>query len=168
MEISFIGYFCKTFGIKGLLVLKSETAFFFNKLDALFIETSVGRAPFFIREIRENNIGLIVNLEEIDSVEKAKLLLEKKIFINSELIIKNATEINYVGYSVIDKKQGLLGTILSTSYNGSQILLYLNYRGKELILPFVNIFIEKIDKERKKIFFNSPEGLINLYLEEED
>jgi len=33
-------------------------------------------------------------------------------------------------------------------------------------LPLADEFIEKIDENAKKIWFNAPEGLIDIYLEE--
>jgi 16S rRNA processing protein RimM len=40
------------------------------------------------------------------------------------------------------------------------------YKEKEIILPLVEDFIEKIDENEKKLFFNAPEGLIDVYLDD--
>ena len=40
------------------------------------------------------------------------------------------------------------------------------FRGKEVILPLVEDFVQRIDEKEKKLYYNAPEGLIDLYLEE--
>ena len=46
-----------------------------------------------------------------------------------------------------------------------QDLVSLQYNGKEVILPIVPEFIEKIDEAAKLIYYKAPEGLIEIYLE---
>lgn len=167
MELTEIGYFSKTHGIKGQLILKTERDFDPEAIKAVFIESSTGKAPYFISEIKETNTGIIVGLEEVLAVEKAKLLLGKKVFIDAALVEKEE-ESEWLGFEVIDKQYGSLGIITSSSDNGSQELINLSYKGKEVILPLVDDFIESIDEETQKLYFNAPEGLIDLYLDEEE
>ncbi|MES2680627.1 MAG: ribosome maturation factor RimM [Bacteroidota bacterium] len=164
MELSPIGYFSKTHGVKGQLILRTESDFEIEDLKVLFVEAAGAKAPYFLSDIKENNTGIIVSLEEIDAVEKAKLLVGKKVFIDTALVNEVEAEADLLGFELIDKQHGSLGNIISTSDNGHQVLISLNYKGKEVILPFVEEFIEKIDENEKKVFFNAPEGLIDVYL----
>jgi 16S rRNA processing protein RimM len=166
MDVLPIGYFSKTHGVKGQLILRKETDFVSEKVQALFIEVSGAKAPYFIGELKETNTGFILNLEEIDSVEKARLLIGKKVFIDSRLVLKDETEADWIGFELIDTHFGSLGKIEHVSDNGQQLLVTIYYKNKEVILPLVDAFIEKIDEDVKKIFFNAPEGLIALYLGE--
>jgi 16S rRNA processing protein RimM len=169
MEFAPIGYFNKTHGIKGQLVLKIvaklRDEFFVSELKTLFIETATGKAPHFINELKESNNGLIIGLEDVNTIEKAKSLLGKKIFIDASLLDKQEEDFNWIGFELIDKKHGSLGLIEGTSDNGSQLLITLKYKGSEIILPLVEDFIDEIDEKKKKLFYNAPEGLIDLYLE---
>lgn len=167
MELTEIGYFSKTHGIKGQLILKTERDFDPEAVKAVFIESSTGKAPYFISEIKETNTGIIVGLEEVVAVEKAKLLLGKKVFIDATLVEEEEVS-DWMGYEVIDKHHGSLGTISGSSDNGQQELINVLYKGKEIILPLVDDFIESVDEEAKKLYFNAPEGLIDLYLDEEE
>jgi len=166
MELTQVGYFSKTHGVKGLLILKVEKDFVVEELKAVFIESPTGKAPYFISEVKEANNGLIIGLEEINAVERAKLLLGKAVFIDSELVNEEEEEFNWIGFELIDKNFGSLGKISGVSDNGHQVLLSIEYKGKEVLLPLVEDFIGKIDEKGKKLFFNGPEGLIDLYLEE--
>lgn len=166
MELTEIGYFSKTHGIKGQLILKTERDFDPEAVKAVFIESSTGKAPYFISEIKESNNGLIVSLEDVVAIEKAKLLLGKKVYIDAALVEEEEVS-EWLGFEVIDKQYGSLGIISSSSDNGSQELINLVFKGKEIILPLVDDFIESIDEGAKKLYFNAPEGLIDVYLGDE-
>jgi 16S rRNA processing protein RimM len=163
MNLSEIGYFSKTHGIKGHLILKSEVEFDLENLTALFVDVSGGKAPYFIRGIDEAKNDLRILLEEIDTVEKARSLVGKKVFINSELIAEEESQ-DLRGYELIEKKLGSLGKITGVTDNGAQILVSIIYKEKEVILPLVEELIEGVDEEERKIMYNAPEGLIEMYL----
>jgi 16S rRNA processing protein RimM len=168
MDLTQVGYFSKTHGVKGHLILKVERDFAVEELKALFMDSPTGKAPYFVNDIKENNTGLIIGLEEVTAVEKAKLLLNKPVFIDSGLLEEGDEEFDWTGYEVIDRHQGSLGKVTSISDNGHQVLLSIPYKGKEVLLPLVEDFIEKIDEEGKKLFFNAPEGLIDLYISDDE
>jgi 16S rRNA processing protein RimM len=163
MNLSEIGYFSKTHGIKGHLILKSEIDFNIENLTALFVDASGGKAPYFISEISEVKNDLRILLEEIDTVEKARSLVGKKVLINSDLVIEEESE-DLRGYELIEKKFGSLGKITGVTDNGAQILVSIIYKGKEVILPLVEELIESLDEKERKIVYNAPEGLIEMYL----
>jgi 16S rRNA processing protein RimM len=165
LELSHIGYFSKPHGVKGHLVLKEENLFEFESAKVLFVELNGNRAPYFISEITETAAGFIVVLEDIDNLEKARLLIGKKVFVDAALTVEE-DNFSWDGYELIDKQFGSLGLVREVTHNGEQVLLSFLFRDKEIILPLAEEFIEKIDEKNKKIFFNAPEGLIDVYLQE--
>lgn len=168
MDLKQVGYFSKTHGVKGHLILKSDLYFDLD-LKALFLETQGGgKAPYFISEIKETSQGLIVLLEEITSVEKAKTLIGKSVFIESKYVEEEEADFDWIGYEVIDEKHGLLGKVNGMSDNGQQVLLSLEYKGNEVILPLVEDFIKSLDEKAKRLHYRAPEGLIDIYLESSD
>lgn len=166
MELAEIGYFGKAHGIKGHLILKTDKDFFFEDAKALFVEQPGGRAPYFIVEIKETNTDLIVLLEEVNSIEKAKTLVGKKVFVNAELLDEEDSPAEWLGYELIDEERGSLGPISEVSDNGAQLLVSVLFKGKEVILPLSGDFIQSIDDSKQVIRFKAPEGLIDIYLEE--
>jgi 16S rRNA processing protein RimM len=164
MELKEVGYFSKTHGVKGNLVLKADLEFYFEEVKAFFVETAGSKAPYFVAEIKESNIGLVVVLEDVDDVNKAKALLKKKVFIDASLVAEEEDVTNWLGYELIDKHFGSLGTIHEVDDSGHQLLVSILFREKEVILPLVEEFIIKIDEKKKTIWFNAPEGLIDIYL----
>jgi 16S rRNA processing protein RimM len=161
---SFIGYFTKPHGFKGHLILKIENDFDLDAATALFVETATGKAPYFVNEIKDANNGVIIGLEEVDSAEKAKPLIGKKIYVETKHLIKEEEGVEWLDYEVVDAELGSLGKVEGVSDNGQQILLSLTYKQREIILPLVEAFIEKVDEEKKILYFRAPEGLIDVYL----
>ncbi len=164
MELTQIGYFSKTQGTKGELTLKYTINFFVEDVKAIFIDTATGKAPYFVKEIKQNNASLIVGLEDIDSIEKAKPFIGKAVFINTDLIDASAEEANWIDFEVIDHVHGSLGKIVEVTDNGHQVLITINYKLKQIMLPLVEELIEKIDDQKKQIFYKSPDGLIDIYI----
>ena len=164
MNLAPLGYFSKTHGLKGHLVLKAETGFFSDELKVLFVELAGAKAPYFISDLKQSGGNTIIALEDMASLEKAKTLIGKKVFIEESLIDAEEPEFDWVGFELVDKHYGLLGNITAVTDNGQQVLLSVNYKGKEVILPMVDAFVEKVDEAAKKIHFNAPKGLIDVYL----
>jgi 16S rRNA processing protein RimM len=167
MDLKKIGYFSKTHGVKGQLILKSDLDFYFEEVNAFFIDSGGSKAPYFVSEINDSNNGIMVLLEEVTSVEKAKTLIGKKVFIDAQFIAEDQETIDWIGFELIDSAHGSLGEITGVSDNGHQVIVSVLYKNKEIILPLVDDFIEKIDEGSKKIFFNAPEGLIDVYLDQD-
>ena len=164
MELSSIGYFSKVRGVKGSLILRVENHFDLEQLKVLFVEVAGAKAPYFLSTSQQISSGIIISLEDIDTIEKARTLVGKKVFIDSQLLHKEETGLDFLGYELIDKHEGLIGNVISVTDNGHQFLINIDHGGKEVILPWVDDFIEKVDKTEKKIYFNAPAGLIDVYL----
>jgi 16S rRNA processing protein RimM len=166
MEFSSIGYFTKTHGVKGQLILRDEEDFETQGLTAFFLDADGGKAPYFIEELTDAAQGLIVKLEEVDSIEQAKTFIKKTVYIESRFILEKEEEDSYIGFEVIDEQLGSLGLVTGTSDNGQQDLLSLSYKGKEVILPLAEELVLRIDEAAKIIWYRAPEGLIAIYLED--
>ena len=168
MKLEEIGYFSKTHGVKGALVLKDSLDFDWENLKVLFVDQSGNKAPYFIAKISKANQGYIVILEDFANVEKAALLLNKSVFIEEKLVFVYESESEWLDFEVIDKRHGSLGKVLAESDNGQQTILELSVGGRAVLLPLVEEFIEKIDEDNMQIYFNAPEGLIDLYLRDDE
>jgi 16S rRNA processing protein RimM len=167
MELCPIGYFSKTQGVKGQLVLKASREFKDDKVKALFVEQAGGKAPYFLSELREANNGWVITLEEIKSVEQARTLIGKQVFIDQNLVEEEESDDQWIGFELIDKHHGSLGKVKAVTDNGPQTLLAVDFNKREVILPFIEEFIEGIDEEKKQILYAAPEGLIDIYLKDE-
>ena len=168
METKEIGYISKTHGLKGHVILRVGEDLDINseEITALFLELNASQVPYFIEECRANNVGYIVKLEGINAVEESKKMVGKKAFALVDFIIENENPLNeFIGYTVIDNVLGNIGNITAIDDKTNNVVAQiLHPSGKEIMLPFNDDLIDEIDDDARTIRFNSPEGLIEMYL----
>lgn len=166
MNLVQLGYFSKTHGLKGHLVLKAEVDFFADELKVVFVEIAGAKAPYFISEMKQSGGNTIIALEDMAMVEKAKALVGKKVFMDGQFLDTEEDGPDWTGFELVDKHYGPLGKITSVTDNGQQVLLSVDHKGREVMLPLVDEFVERVDEAAKKLYFNAPDGLIDLYVNE--
>ena len=160
-----VGYFSKAHGLKGQLLLKPDKEFYFEELNVLFVEINGARIPYFVKSASETNHGLLLLLEDHDSIEKVKLLVGKKVFVDEQLLIEEDAY-DYSGYTIKDMKEQVVGLIESVEDHGSQLIAVLKINNKEVMLPLAEELIREIDDGDKTIVYDLPEGLLDVYLKE--
>lgn len=163
MQLTKVGYFSKTHGLKGELVLKELAGHLDLAAKVLFVETIGGKAPYFVKSMREFKAGILIHLEEVDGLDLATPLVGKIVYCDDQFFYLEE-ELDYTGYELIDATYGSLGPVLQTDDNGVQIILTVKVEGKEVIIPLAEEFIQDIDETRKCIRIHAPEGLIAMYL----
>lgn len=73
-----------------------------------------------------------------------------------------------VGYTVIDKAQGTIGTVKGIWDGHAQDVLAIDYQGHELLVPMTDEFVLDADHEKKVLHTAVPEGLVEAYTETKD
>ena len=71
-----------------------------------------------------------------------------------------------IGFKVTDLNKGQVGTIKGVNDQTAQALFIIDHEGTEILIPINDEFIVKLDRENSTITLNTPEGLIDLYLEQ--
>lgn len=165
-----IGKIVSTFGVKGEIVLQHHLGDGINpkKLQVIFIEEATGKfLPYFIKDIKiRSEKELLILLDGIDAPEKAKLLLKKQVWLPEQEVKSQASNdapISLLGFQVFDKKK-LLGKVLEVIEQPMQILLRLEYKGSEILVPLNESTLINIDHKKEKITVDLPDGLLDIYL----
>jgi len=70
----------------------------------------------------------------------------------------------WIGFRVIDGKNGDLGTIEDVMQTGSQWLAKVIYQNTEVLIPLIDQTIESLDIKTKTINMNLPDGLLEVYV----
>ncbi len=163
-----IGYISKTHGLKGHVILRVLDLINIDEeaIKSIFLELNGSQVPYFIEDCRPNNTGYILKLETIDTIDTSKKLIGKKVFALEEFILEDEESLNeFVGYAIIDSRLGNIGNISEVDEKTDNVIIkVIHPSGAEIILPFNDDFIIEIDDDHKTIEFNSPEGLIEMYL----
>ncbi|MBU0697042.1 MAG: ribosome maturation factor RimM [Bacteroidetes bacterium] len=166
-----IGYITKTRGLKG----EVQVSFTFDepeklKINSVLVEINNKLVPFFVSnyKIPMPLIGYF-NFEDIDHIDKAQAITKKKIYLLNKFKPKKKKGeflfTDLIGFTASDQQSGDLGEILEVREYPQQFLATINYKGNEVLIPLNEAFILEIDIPNKKINFDLPDGLLDLYSE---
>lgn len=137
----------------------------FPAVEVIFLEIDGGLVPFFLKEfeVRSNNaVGLV---EDYDSPDRAQRLVGCSVFIKKELLAEESDDILYkelIGFTVVDKTLGEIGGIAEIFETPHQVLLQVMRNDREILIPLVREFILRVNRRKKQLFMDLPEGLTEL------
>lgn len=167
----YLGKIVKKYSFKGELLVKLDTddPEQFVEMESVFVEQDNNLIPFFIENASLHKTELLrVKFEEVDSEEEANTLLGAALYLPLEVLPKLTGNKFYfheiIGFKVIDKSFGEVGTVFTVNDTTSQALFEIHRNGKEILIPINDQFIVKVDRSKKTIYLDVPEGLIELYL----
>ncbi len=171
-ELFQLGKIVRTFGSKGEVVFQIDAEILsrIKKLESVYLKINENLVPFFIEILQTRPKGqAMVKFFDVDSTEDASPLAGCDIFIPLTLLPKQKGttlySIEIEGYTVIDAIHGETGTVRTVLEMPQQALLAIDFNGKEILVPIVDEIVKKIDRKKKVIYIEAPEGLIELYLE---
>lgn len=163
-----IGYVKKAHGLKGEIMISFEEDMdeVIESLEYIFLEVEGLLVPFFIEDfIPRNAINANVKFANVDDQTKALKLIGCKIFIESDLFDSDSfidSPSILKGYTYIDRAIGTIGEIKEIdNYNGNMVLS-VDYQGKEVLIPLVEELIISLDETTKTLLMESPEGIFDL------
>jgi len=170
-ELFQLGKIVRTFGSKGELIFQVDTEIFsqIKKLESVFLNINENLVPFFIELIQPKSKGqVLVKFLDVNDTDDALQLAGCAAFIPRNLLPKQKGAQLYSydidGFSVVDAKHGEIGTVSHVLELPQQSLLAIDFNGKEILVPIVEEIIKKVDRKKKTIQIDAPEGLIELYL----
>ncbi len=161
------GKLIKPHGFKGDLLLRGDARILKDLTEGipLFIQVDGLRVPFFIEGLFGDPGGgqVFVKFEFIDSEKEAGRYVDCSVFTSDELQVLdttgNSTVESYIGYTVNDLRSGTDFTVSDYIAVDENPLLVLHYPGGEVLLPAHADFIHQIDRNKKLIVAEFPEGL---------
>ena len=161
-----IGYIAKAHGLKGEVTLVITEAIDLTLLKSVFVETKNNLVPYFIGAVSDRGDKAFVKFEDVNSVEQADMLKGCSIYLNKELRPKLKRGEFYddevINFAVEDENGEPLGTIKEVIQSGANRLLSLNYLGKEVLIPVNSPFIVSVNKTKKKIIVQLPDGFLDI------
>jgi len=165
-----VGYVQKPHGIHGDLVIRFEPEFgeTLEEYPTLFMEIDRLLVPYFISDegLRfKSGETVITQLEWVDSDKKAKDLCGLSVYVKQEDVIESEDEMSpnaLIGYKLYDETLGLIGEINDVKDFAGNLLLSVEYQGKEALVPINEDFILRLDEDRREIELRIPDGLFDL------
>ena len=168
----YLGKIVRKYSFKGELLIKLDTdqPEIYKNLDAVFIFVGNSLIPFFIERSKLHKSDLLrVKFEEISTEEDANALLKSDVYLPLELLPKLEGNKFYfhevIGFIVKDVNFGNVGIIKGINDTTSQALFEIDRDGVEILIPMNDEFIKEVNRETKTIVVETPEGLIELYIQ---
>lgn len=171
-----LGYIIKPHGLKGdvQVFLDTDEPSAYRKLESVFALQGQQLVPFFIKSIVVRGDKAIVGFEDIHSKDEASPLKGTKLFLPLEFLPELKGDEYYLheleGFEVFDAATDQsVGVIKGLIEMGPQLTLMVEHAsGKEVLLPFSDELKVSLDKAQRTLHLNIAEGLLDLYLSDED
>ena len=166
-----IGTVLKTKGLKGEMQLYIDFEGAEKiKITSIFLDIAGKLVPFFVESIKFNQKNsAYLYLEDIDTIEKAAMLVRKDIYLPNKAKPKKKKEEftlkDLKGFIAVDIYEGELGEILEIHEFPQQLIAAVNYKGNEVLFPLNEAIIQGIDVVKNIVSVDLPEGLLDIYME---
>ncbi|MFD2822866.1 ribosome maturation factor RimM [Lacinutrix iliipiscaria] len=169
----FLGKIVKKYSFKGEILVKLDTdePEIYDGLDSVFVDLKGHLVPFFIEHAQLHKSELLrIKFEDVDTEADVDSIMKSNLYLPLEFLPKLDDDKFYyheiIGFTIEDVNFGQVGIITGVNDSTAQALFEIDRNGIEILIPMNDHFIKKVDKVNKTITVETPEGLIDLYLEE--
>lgn len=169
----YLGKIVSRHGYKGDLLIKldSDDPEQYENMESVFVSLGSNLVPFFIKQARLHKSDLLrITFEDVQSDSDADRLMGASLYLPlSFLPPLSGNKFYYhevLGFRLEDERYGDAGVITEINDQAAQALFVAEKDGKELLIPISDDFISRVDRDAKTIHIKTPDGLIELYLEQ--
>ena len=165
----FLGKITRTHGLQGNVVLKLDTdqPELYNKLEGIFVEINGLLVPFFVEKQQWHKTDKIISFKNATE-SMAEQTVGKNVFLPlstlPELKGKQFYYHEVITFEILDENGTLCGVIKEVNDQTAQHYFVLNLSGKEVIIPIIKDWILEVNREKKQITMQLPEGLLDVFL----
>jgi 16S rRNA processing protein RimM len=167
----YLGKIAKKFSFKGevLIYLDTDEPELYQNMESVFVEFNKNLIPFFIENSNLHKGDFLrVKFEEVDTEQDADDIMNCEVYLPLSMLPKLTGNKFYfhevIGFEIEDKRLGVFGKIVSINDTTAQPLFEVINGSVELLIPMIDQFLVKIDRENKKVIMDLPEGLVEMYL----
>jgi len=167
----YLGKVVRKHSFKGEVVIKLDTdePEHYANMDTVFVDLGNKLLPFFIeKSLLQKGNQLRVRFEDVSNEQDADAILKSDVYLPLDLLPKlKGTKFYYheiIGFTIEDINYGKVGTITGVNDSTAQHLFEIKNGEIEILIPMIDDFIKKVDRNQKLIVVETPEGLIDMYL----
>ena len=170
MNYCSIGKFVATFGVGGELILQHHLGkkSSLKGLETIYLEAAKDEMlPYFIDSTRiKTETEIYLKLEDVDTKEAARPFVRREIWLEESEFHKYAGKsapISLLGFHIIDNGTDI-GEILEVIEQPHQVLCRISINGKDALIPIHEETLQKLDKKKKQIVVELPDGLLDVFM----
>lgn len=163
-----IGKLGKPYGLKGEIKLLLWDEFVdFLPQDVLFVPQHGDKIPFFLEYSKVQGAHVLAKFEDFQDPNAVYKLAQKPVFLREKdipdaFLVQPESDMEHLlDYQLRDKTLGHLGPIIGYDDGGLQQMILVAYDDQEIMIPWVESYILKLDEKKQIILVDLPEGLLN-------
>jgi 16S rRNA processing protein RimM len=163
-----LGQITKTSGFEGAVLVRLEKKFIENipEPESVFLEIEGRPVPFLISSLEYPGAdALKLSFEGYTSVDKVEEFKGCNVFLTTPSEEgRDESDLSLLkGFKVADQDNTIIGKIREIITNPGQLLLEIvTDSNEEFLLPFHEDLIIRIDRRRKVVSMEIPEGLLDI------
>lgn len=167
-----LGKITKPFGTKGQVIffLDVDCPEDYIELDSVLVDVKGILIPYFFHIDSLNGNKATVTFEDLSS-EEALSLVGRELYLPLSMLPELTGNQFYfhevVGFQVEDVHHGNIGIIQSIIDYPAQPLFQIDHQGTEILIPVIDPVIKCVDREKRIIHIEAPNGLVELYLDQQ-
>ena len=165
-----IGFIIKPHGLKGALNIRLDVdePEKYRGMESVIVKIGGDLIPFFISNFQIHGEKGILQLADINTIEAANQLKSCPLLLPLDLLPKLGKGQFYyhdiIGYSIVDRSLGKLGTIQNVYTGGNQDLIEMKYKKKDVLIPVNHEIVGEANHEKREVNVMLPDGLLDIYL----
>ena len=163
-----IGFILRPHGLKGEVSasLDETSPESLSEEKAVFLEINNTLVPYFMETISVRGAKAFIKFEEVNTIEAAGKISKCPLYLSKEKRLpsgRNSFHLDEImNFQVVTVDGTALGEILDVLSAGPNKLLALDHDGKEVLIPVNGPFIKSVNKSKKKITVELPEGFLDI------
>ena len=159
-----IGYVSKTHGLKGEVTINIlPDCPDLTSIETIYVGDDL--VPHFIASISIKADKAFLRLEDVDDIDQAIALKGQSLYLPKSDRPKLARGEFYndeiIGFEVIED-ENVLGKISEIMEAGPNRFIVVDHNGKEVLIPVNGPFIKSLNKSKKRVTVELPEGFLDL------
>jgi 16S rRNA processing protein RimM len=164
-----LGSIVRSHGVKGDLViyLDVDNPASYKNMKSLFIDESGELKEWKVTSCRINSNLATVHLNGIEDRNTSDLFAKKNVFLPIQTLPPLKDKQFYfhevIGFTLSDEKAGDLGPIINVYELPQHPVLAIELNNREVLIPAVPEFIISVNREKKTVQMNLPDGLLDIY-----
>ena len=170
-ECFYLGKIVRKYSFKGELLAKLDTdePEMYVGMESVFVDFSPNLVPFFFESSQLHKSTLLrFKFEDVDTEEDAEDLIGAELYLPLNMLPELEGNKFYfhevIGFTAVDKNFGPIGTITGINDTTAQAIFEIDRQGNQVLIPLIDEFIKNLDKPKKTLHLEVPDGLIDLYL----
>ena len=166
-EYFYLGTISRKFSFKGEVVLQinPDLNTYPKHIKSVFVDLQQKRIPFFIETTKAHKKNSIrVKFEDVNSEVEAKKLVKHDVYVlKSELDLYEEFGLkDLIGFIAYHKNEKPIGKIENLNTSTPQAIFEILSKKGSVLIPVNEDWILEIDEDNKAIYFELPDGLLDL------